>query len=349
MKHYGLLLWVCCSLTALGQQGGGSAFQFLHLDFNSRSMALGGDVIALKDDDINLSVSNPAAITPAMQRQLSFNHVIYPSGIHYGQLAYGGALKGAGTWVGHLRYLSYGRFARTDAAGNEQGTFTAGDYALGVGYAYALHPNLSVGAHLNGLFAHYESYTSVGLSADMALTFQSENRSLTASLVARHIGVQLKGFAGGRRDALPLELLTGVTYKLPHAPFRLSLMVTDLNRWDLTYNDPRLTATVDPLTGDTVPPPKATFIQKLSYHTVFGVELLPSDRFSIRGGFNFARRDGLGVEGRKGLSGFSLGVGMHLKRFRFDYGLAFYSVAGASNAFTLTFDLDTYRTKRTAN
>ncbi len=322
--------------SSFGQTGGKSTFQFLDLDFSARSMSLGGDFISLKDNDINLAVANPASITEKMDGALALNHFIYPAGINYGQLAYAKNFEEAGTFTGHLRYVSYGQFTRTDETGLEQGTFTAGDYALGVGYGKNLNKFFSVGANVNFIFSHLESYTTLGFGVDIASTFHNEDKKFTATILARNIGYQLKGYTSGNNEPLPLEVLVGFAYKLQHAPFRFSVMIKDITTWDLTYVDPTLVPTLDQLTNDTIPVPTASFVGKMAYHTNFGVELVPNDNFFFRIGFNYQRRDALGIVDRKGASGFSFGLGLKTKKFEFNYGLAFYSAAGASNVFGIT-------------
>ncbi|OIQ35894.1 MAG: hypothetical protein BM555_03850 [Crocinitomix sp. MedPE-SWsnd] len=346
MKSILLTFSIVLTSLSFGQQGGLHTFQFLDLDFNSRSMALGGDFIALKDGDIDLSVANPASITSSMDNKISLNHFVYPSGINYGQLAYAKNFEKVGTFVGHLRYVNYGKFTRTDETGTEQGSFTAGDYALGAGYSHELNKYFSIGANFNMLFSHYETYTSFGVGVDMATIFHDEKSNITASLIARNIGYQIKGFTKSNHEALPIEVLAGISYKFHHAPFRLSLMGTDLTNWDLTYNDPTLVPTVDQLTGDTIAVPRASFVTKLAYHTNFGVEILPNENFFIRAGFNFGRRNGLGVENRKGASGISFGLGLKTTNFVFNYGISFYSAAGISNSFGITYQVGGKRTKR---
>lgn len=332
-----LFILAVLSLTyASAQTGGQHTYQFLDLDFNARSLSLGGDFIAMKDNDLDLAVSNPSLITEKMSGDLALNHFIYPSGINYGQLAYAKTMGEVGTFTGHLRYVSYGSFTRTDETGIEQGTFTAGDYALGVGYGKSLNKFFSIGANLNLVFSHLESYTSFGFGVDVASTFHNEEQNLTVSLLARNIGYQIKGYTSDNHEPMPLEVLAGLTYKLKHAPFRFSLVVKDLTTWDLTYNDPTLTSQIDQLTNDTIPVPKSSFVKKAAYHTNFGVELVASDNFFFRIGFNYQRRDGLGIVDRKGASGFSFGFGLNTKKFEFNYGLAFYSAVGASNVFGIT-------------
>ena len=284
-------------------------------------------------------------ISSEMDNQMSLNHFFYPSGINYGQLAYAKNFEKAGTFVGHLRYVSYGKFTRTDELGIEQGSFTAGDYALGVGYGHELNKYFTVGGNFNMIFSHYETYTSFGAAADISTVFYDEKSNITASVVARNIGYQLKGFTAKNHEPLPIEILAGISYKFHHAPFRLSLIGTDLTNLNLTYQDPSLVPTVDQLTGDTIPVPKASVVEKIAYHTNFGVEIIPNDNFFIRMGFNFQRRHSLGVDNRKGVGGFSFGFGLKVKSFKFNYGISFYSAAGISNAFGLTYNLNQRKKK----
>jgi hypothetical protein len=345
MKNIVFILSFCFVPLSQGQQGGLHTFQFLDLDFNARSMGLGGDFTGVKDGDIDLALANPASINKDMHNLVSLNHIIFPSGINYGQIAYARTFEKLGTFVGHLRYVNYGKFTRTDETGVEQGSFTAGDYSLGIGYGKELNKYFSIGANFNMLFSHYESYSSLGVGVDVATMFHDEKSNINATLLVRNIGYQIKGYTANNHEPLPLEVLAGIAYKFHHAPFRLSIMGTDLTNWDLTYNDPDLVPTIDQLTNDTIPVPNANFVTKLAYHTNFGIEILPKDNFFIRMGFNFGRRNGLGVDGRKGAAGISFGVGLNLTKFRFNYGVSFYSAAGISNALGITYNLNERKKK----
>lgn len=345
MKKATIILLILVSNLSIAQIGGEHAYQFLDLDFNSRSMALGGDFVLVNDGDINLSVANPASISDKMDNNLSLNHAIFPSGINYGQIAFGKQTNKHGVFTTHMRYVSYGKFARTDKFGVEQGDFTAGDYAIGVGYGHQLNKYFSIGANVNTIFSHYESYSSFGLASDVSTMFHDDKSNITAVLVARNIGYQLKGFTKGNNEPLPLEVLAGVSYKFHHAPFRISMMGHDLMDWDLSYNIPGATETIDALTGDTIPVFKAKFPEKLFRHLNFGIEIALNDNFAIRLGYNYNRRKSLGIDGRMGISGFSGGVGFKIKKFEFDYALAVYSSSGASNMFTITTNLNEWYKK----
>jgi hypothetical protein len=346
MKKIILFLSIFISIAGLSQIGGQNTFQFLDLDFNSRSMALGGDFVLANDDDVNLAVANPASITDKMDNSLSLNHAIFPSGINFGQIVYGKTIKDLGTFTGHLRYVTYGSMQRYDQYGVEQGKFTAGDYALGIGYAKKLNDYFSIGGNFNLIFSHLESYKSFGIGVDVSMNFYDPKSNITAVVIARNIGYQIKGYTSGNHEALPTELLAGISYKFHHAPFRLSLMTHDLTKWDLSYNVPGAVETYDALTGDTIAVPTAKFFEKLFRHVNFGIEILPTDNFAIRLGYNFNRKLALGVENRMGVSGFSGGVGFKIKKFEFDYGISFYSSAGISNMFTITANLNEFQKKK---
>ena len=244
-----------------------------------------------------------------------------------------------------MRYVSYGVFERTDQTGQNIGTFTAGDYALGLGYGKDLNERFSVGANLNVLFSHYESYTAFGTSIDFGAIYHDPENNLTATVLARNIGYQFKGYTKSNNEPLPIEVLAGVSYKLSHAPFRFSLMGHDLTDWDLSYNVPGAQPTIDQLTQDTIPVPKASFAEKAFRHLTIGVEIIPTDHFSIRFGYNYDRRKTFGIPDRIGIYGFSTGVGFRIKKFDFNYAMAFYSPAGASNVLSVTSNFSEWRRK----
>ncbi len=347
MRHILLCLSVLTSPSVFLQTGGTHTFQFLDLDFNARSMALGGDYIAVKDNDINLAVSNPASITDKMNQNLTLNHFFYPSGINFGQLAFANTFKKLGTFTAHMRYVAYGRFTQTDVAGTVLGHFSASDYAIGVGYGRQLNKLFSIGANFNTIFSRYEAYGAWGLAVDAAAMFHDEEKTnISAVILARNIGWQMNGYTSKSHEPLPIEVLAGVTYKFHHAPFRLGIMGTDLTNWDLTYNDPTLVPTIDQLTGDTIPVPKASFIKKLAYHTNFSVEIIPKKNLFFRIGFNYQRRSSLGIVDRMGAGGFTFGMGVKVKKLSFNYGIAIYSAAGITNAVSITTNFSEWMRKK---
>ncbi|MFD1552530.1 type IX secretion system protein PorQ [Putridiphycobacter roseus] len=330
-------LFLFVSSSVMSQIGGQSAFQFLDLNFNARSAALGGDFGAANDNDINLSVLNPASINTQMDKNVALNHAFYPAGINYGQLMIGHDFEKIGMVVMHMRYVAYGKFNRTDPAGNDLGTFTAGDYAIGAGYGKKLNERFSIGGNVNLIFSQLESYFAFGVGIDFAVMYQSEDENVIAHITARNVGVQFKGYTKSNREPLPIEVLAGVSYKLNHAPFRFSLVAHDLTDWDLSYLAPFEGPLIDPLNpDDTLADPSISFLDKTFRHLNLGVEIIPTDNFSLRIGYNFNRRQTFIIPDRISITGFSAGVGFRVKKLDFNYSIVFDSPAGSTNMLSIT-------------
>ena len=66
------------------QIGGSEIFEFLELPGSARVTALAGSAIAVLDDDINLSLGNPALINASMDKQIAFNHSFHLAGSNHG-------------------------------------------------------------------------------------------------------------------------------------------------------------------------------------------------------------------------------------------------------------------------
>ena len=81
------LLTSLITLSAFGQIGGRSTYQFLNLVNDPRQAALGGKVVTNYDYDPIQGLFNPAAINPQMDKQLSVNYNNYLSDVNYGTVA----------------------------------------------------------------------------------------------------------------------------------------------------------------------------------------------------------------------------------------------------------------------
>jgi hypothetical protein len=328
---------------SFSQIGGMNAFPFLDLGYNARANALGGTFISVKDRDINLGVTNPSLLNKEMGGSIGFNQALLAGGINYGMVTYGRSFSDQGTGSVHLRYVAYGEMERTDILGNTIGTFSAGDFILGAGYGHQLNPNISVGANFNLIWSQLESFSSLGFSIDLAGTYQHENKRTSVTAMVRNFGYQLTTYTDDTRTPLPAQAMMAFSHKLEHAPFRFSVLAHHLNKWDITYNDPTLQPTIDPLSGELIPVPTAGFAEKFFHHLVFQLEILAGETMHIRMAFDYHRRRSMLVPNRPGMGGFSFGTGFNFKRFSIDYGLLIFSSAGFNNMLTLTTNLDKWK------
>ena len=344
MKTTFLGIFLLIFSVGFSQTGGLNSFPFLNLTYNARSAGLGGNFISVYDNDITLGIANPSLLNSDMNKNISFSTSLMPGGINHGMLGYGFDAKRIGSSMsGYIKYISYGTFQRTAINGTSEGTFSPFEMIAGAGIGREINKRIRLGANLNFLFSQLENYSAVGASVDFAATYHIEEKNFLVTLLGKNIGYQFKGYTKGVHSPLPVEIQVATSYRVKHAPFRISLLAHNLQKWDLTYNDPTLLPTVDPLTGDTIPVKRAGFFEKLGRHFSYQLEILVSKHIDVRVGFDYHSRKELGLSQRPGIAGFSFGLGVHFSKFRIDYGFMAYSAAGYGNMITLSTDLSKWR------
>lgn len=323
------------------QTGGYGTFKFLNYSYSARLAALGGNFAAIRDHDITLSLANPSLISPEMSNQMALGYVSSPGGINYGFAAYSRTISKLGSFTAGLQFLNYGKFTAADAAGNKTGEFSAGEYALSLGWGRQLSPLFFIGANAKLIYSQLESYRSFGIGVDVAGTYISKDQSFTASLTGRNIGSQLVPYVPGQYEPLPFELQIGLSQKLKHVPLRITQVLTNLQRWNLSYDDPKNPDNQpDPITGQVSKSSGAEqFADELMRHVVLGAELTIAKVLAIRLGYNYQRRQELKLYDKPGMAGFSIGAGLNIKMFSISYTRATFQ-AGSPNPNYLTLGIN---------
>jgi hypothetical protein len=339
-----IILFLSVYLNSFSQIGGSDTYQFLTLPNSARIAALGGNFLAIKDNDISLAIANPSLITDKMNGKLAVNYVKYFSDINYGFAAYAHSFKKLGTFIGSLQYINYGSFTYADATGQTSGTFKAGEYAFNIGWSKMLDSNFSLGSNLKIINSSFETYNSFGVAIDLAATYHNAAKRFTASLMLKNIGRQLSYYREDNKESLPFEIQLGISKKLGHAPFRFSLLLNHLEKWDLTYEDPlNPSVKTDPLTGEKIEKSDLSlFGDKLMRHIVAGVEFMPSESFNIRLGYNYQRRQEMKVESALSTVGFSWGFGFRVSRFYLSYANVIQHLSGSSHFFTIATNISEF-------
>ena len=346
-----LLLFAAVLLTVplWSQIGGDNVYEFVNLPPSARSTALGGSLINVSDDDVALAIDNPAALQSRMHQQLNFNHNFHLAGINNGYAGYGHHVEQWGTTLhGGVQYTRYGDFQTADEFGNVIGTFKAAEYAVVLGASRQLYEKLRVGANVKLISSQLESFNSLGLAADLGAFYQDTSGRFQMGLVFKNVGTQLTTYRPGNREDLPFDIQAGISTRLKYLPFRLGLTVHHLNRWNITYDDPNteentlLLAPNQPTREDRVGP----WIDNLFRHVIFnGAFLLgKQENFRLRVAYNHFRRREMTVStAPRSLAGFSLGFGLKIKRFRVEFGHAFYHLAGGASHFSISTNLREFR------
>ncbi|MCP3931364.1 MAG: type IX secretion system protein PorQ [Bacteroidetes bacterium] len=326
-----------------GQIGGDNIYEFLNLSSSARVTAMGGNLITVRDDDVNLAFANPALLNPGMHQQLSFNHNFHLSDIQAGYATFGQYVAPwKTTFHGGVKYINYGSFDAFDEYEQDLGSFKAAEYAITIGAGREVYERLFIGANVKFISSQFESYHSTGLSGDIAAMYFDTSSNLGLTILFKNIGTQLSTYREGNDEPLPFEMQIGFSKKLKHLPFRFSVIYHHLDRWNILYEDPSTQETGFFIGQEQN---EDNRIDNFFRHFIFNGEFLLGEKenFRLRFGYNHFQRQELSIQSYRSLAGFSFGVGLKVNRFRIDYGHAFYHLAGGLNHFSISTNLNEFR------
>lgn len=327
--------------------GGRNVYEFLNFSPSARVTGLGSALISVSDDDVVLGAQNPATLNERMHHQMAFNHNIYVADINTGYVAYGFHHdKLATSFHAGLQYMSYGTFDAADEFGQITGTFDASEYALTVGAGHQLYEKLRLGANLKFITSQLEDYNSFGIAGDLGAYYQDTSGLFSIGFVLKNIGAQLTTY-DDEQEALPFDIQIGISKRLRHLPFRVSVTYHNLHQWNILYDDPNAEQSSIFL-GDIQPDTEnafGIFVDNLFRHMVFSGEFLlgKKENLRFRLAYNHFQRQELTVENFRSLAGFSMGLGLKVNRFRVEYGRAFNHIAGGMNHFSISTNINEFK------
>ena len=321
------------------QTGGENTYQFLNLSTSARQIALGGEVNSLVDD-INQPLWNPAALNDDLEGKLALNYSNYLADVNIGSVSYAKSLsRRFGILYGNISYLNYGNFIGADEFGNETGTFSANDIALTIGYSYRIsRSDFYIGANVKWISSNIENFNSYGVGTDVAILYNNPDYPFVVTLVARNIGLQLKSY-NGTQENLPFKVALGGSYQLEYVPLKWYGTIDNLEQWEIAAPNPSEQTT--DLEGN-VTEEEITVFDHVFRRLVIGAELFPDKIINLRLGYNFRRAAELKLQNARTFSGISLGFGIRMNKFKFNYAYSNYHSATNTSTFSLEIDLDNY-------
>ena len=315
-----LLLFLPLTIMA---QGGESAFNFLRLPYSSRVAALGGRNISVIDDDLSLSMHNPALLINATDKTLDLSFMTYMSGSKVAGAAFNKTFGERSAGAVAARYVDYGKFDGYTPDNIFTGTFRAMDIELDFIYCYLLSERWSGGVAGKFIYSQYESLSSLAIGVDLGLNYYDPDHDFSASLTFKNLGGQVMTFEE-KHEIMPIDIQLGLTKRLAHAPILLSATLTDLHRWKSThfYN----------ADGS-----KDNFGELLLKHITLGADILIGDNFYASVGYNYRMSRELSTG--KGLAGFSLGAGLHINKVKFSASYSKLHISSSSLLFNIAYSL----------
>jgi hypothetical protein len=285
--------WFAATLSA--QQ---ATYDFLRIDMNARAAALNGSFVSMKDDP-NVLFYNPAALGTLSRPKISASYLNYIMDVNMGSLSYAQYVQGLGNIGGGITYINYGSFPRTDEYLNVIGTFEAKELALITGIAAHYDTDILIGVNLKYIYSSLAEYSSNALAVDFGFLYDVPSQNLSIGGSVLNLGTQLKKYFG-TTESLPLDVKFGITKRPEHLPIFLNL---DFHR---------LNEKVD------------NFWDRFSAFTV-GAEILMSESLRLRVGYNNKQRKDFKMGTSAGLAGFSMGAGIIVKDYQFDYAFKSYA------------------------
>ncbi len=315
------------------QTGGDNVYEFLNLTHSGLVSSLGGTNVSLPGDNLNLTYHNPALLTPGMDKTLALSYSNYFAGINYGQVTYSRTFQKAGNFAAGLTYLNYGSFTESNASGVITGTFSAAEYAFSLIWSHQIDSLFYIGVNFKPVLSHLENYTSFGFAFDIGASWHNPANLFSAGLVIKNAGYQVTTYAGEPHQNLPFEIEAGISQQLAHAPFRFSLTIRHLEKFDLTYQYSDSSAAKSR---------SAEFFENMMRHVIVGAEIIPHKNFYLSAGYNYQRRRELQIKSNVSTVGFSWGFGIRTSILDIEFGRATYHLAGSSNHVSLLLKPDLF-------
>jgi hypothetical protein len=323
---------------SIAQLGGQQMFSSLSIPASARESALGGSMLAMKDGDINLAFRNPSLLDSATANKVAIGYIDYFAKTNTGVFGYARNITPKMTAALGVQYLGHGQMDETDELGNVIGQFSASDFTAGLGVGYRLDSLFNLGAGVKMVYSTLANYYATGLLVDLSATYVHPKKNFSASIVLNNAGFVLRSYVEDQKSDVPVNLAIGFVKRLAHAPLRFNLVIDHLERWNLIYEE-EAEAVIDPVTGIVIEDKGPTFSDQLMRHMQFGVEILLSQNFHFRLGYDYGRRKEMSLTDKPGMSGFSYGFGFKVARFQLSYGRAIYHLAGPSNHFSISTSL----------
>lgn len=302
----------------------GTAYNYLNTTTSSHAYALGGANISVIDDDVNLYEQNPALLGPEVGMQAGVSYMRYLGGSNFMSARFAKEAGDHAAWGASISYFGYGEMKAADVDGTITGTFGASDIAFSGMYSHDFNDRIRGGIALKFLYSNYEQYSALAIAADLGINYYDPERDLSLSAVIANLGGQVKRF-DEHYDRLPWDIRLGYTQSLHNGPFRVSVTAINLTQWSLPYY--RRIDDNDPNSGIEV---RDKFLSNLFRHLIFGLEYAPTSKFYIAAGYNHKTKTDMATFSRNFFSGFSVGAGLSVRKFKVGVALAQPHVGGTT-------------------
>ncbi len=178
-------------------------FEYMLVDPVAERVGMG---YALYGDGHNIYY-NPAGIVLNTGTSYSFSYLNYIAGTHFGYIDYENNKLGAG-----IRYFYSGKMKKTDALGQEFGTFSTNFIDLNVGRGFTIS-NILLGASGKVVYQLIDTLYSIGIGVDFGGLYLFEQNKIQVGIALKNLGMAVKPFINDK-ELLPYDINLGICYRL---------------------------------------------------------------------------------------------------------------------------------------
>ncbi len=245
---------VCAALAFAGAvwpqagQAGSSAFAFLNLDFDARTMAMAGVAVAMPNDLYGVT-ANPAVAGFISTRQVMCGYRSIMGDVWGGPVAAALPYVGLGTFALNLENVSYGSLAGVDEGpdGSPEATgVTWNSYSIvgGLTWAKIIWDRLSIGGSLREVHDYIgnsggpdQHVSADAVMVNAGLQYRWFGSRVIAGLAFNNAGFMISSYDAETEDLkMPLSVTAGASYTLYYLPnLRLALDLTQPSDGLLAY------------------------------------------------------------------------------------------------------------------
>jgi len=279
-----------------------NTYEFLRVGLSPRASAMGGSFVAATDDP-DVIFYNPAGIYYLKGTPVSFSYVNHLLDINLASLSVSKNFEGIGMFGASVQYINYGTFPRIDEYANKNGEFGAGEFAFSAAYAGLVDENFVYGANVKFIYSGIAEYSSTAVGLDAGVQYLIPDEYFSVGFAVSNLGTQLSKYVSSN-EALPTDVTLGFSKKLLHLPLKFFVDFHKLNE------------------------NQTKFFNKLKNFSVGG-EFTLSKVLKLRAGFDSEKRTELKIGNYAGLSGFSIGLGITIKEYQFNYAFSSMGEIGA--------------------
>ncbi len=309
------------------------SFSFLNTPYTSKQQALGGELISYtkKHEVSRYFYANPALLSSSNSNDISISYQFLSPRVKASYIGYTTNYNKIGNIGIGLYYVNYGEVEGYDETGKHTGNFRSNSFASIISWGWG-NDTFSIGSSLKYTLQNIAGYKSSALFFDFGGLFVHPIKELSVGITFRNIGFPLAK-SSTEKFTMPVNILLGTTFKPANMPVRFNVVAQQLHTFKI-INSASSEAELN-LFGEWEENNQITWVDHLLGHFNLGIELVAGKNIGFLVGYDVKNRIELKLENASRLTGFSLGLALHLKKLDLTYAYKIQHIAGKTNQLTL--------------